>query len=154
MKTRVSCSEIRASGYLGCRSLASSCEVLAARFLKKIMKDFKKPHIWQRGMEIVDRVYHMVPFLPSEGKFGMKSQIARSATAIPGNIAEGGAKKSQRDYSRFIDIALGSAFETHSLIVERRKWIDENSIKASLQMLDEEQKMFQAFIKKLSYGEG
>jgi four helix bundle protein len=120
------------------------------------MKDFKKLLIWQRGMEIVDRVYDMVPILPNEERFGMKSQITRSATAIPGNIAEGSAKKSQKDYSRFIEIALGSAFEleTHLLIVERRKWVDGNVITDLLQMLDEEQKMLQAFIRKLNHGEG
>lgn len=120
------------------------------------MKDFKKLLIWQRGMEIVDKVYDMIPALPNEEKFGMKSQITRSATAIPGNIAEGSAKKSQKDYSRFIEIALGSAFEleTHLLIVGRRKWVAENLINDLLQMLDEEQKMLQSFIKKLNHGEG
>jgi four helix bundle protein len=120
------------------------------------MKDFKRLLIWQRGMEIVDKVYDMVPLLPSEEKFGIKSQITRSATAIPGNIAEGSAKRSQKDYGRFIEIALGSAFEleTHLLIVEKRKWVEEKLINNLLLMLDEEQKMPQAFIKKLNRGEG
>ncbi|MBS1486979.1 MAG: four helix bundle protein [Bacteroidetes bacterium] len=120
------------------------------------MRDFKKLLIWQRGMEIVDKVYDMVPVLPGEEKFGMKSQITRSATSISGNIAEGSAKKSQKDYCRFIEIALGSSFEleTHLLIVQRRKWVAENVICHLLKMLDEEQKMLQSFIKKISYGEG
>ncbi|HTH55913.1 MAG TPA: four helix bundle protein [Cyclobacteriaceae bacterium] len=120
------------------------------------MKDFKRLLIWQRGMDIVDKVYDMVPFLPSEEKFGMKSQITRSATAIPGNIAEGSAKRSQKDYGRFVEIALGSAFEleTHLLIVEKRRWVEEKLINDLLLMLDEEQKMLQSFIRKLNHGEG
>lgn len=88
------------------------------------MRDFNRLLIWQRGMEIVDDVYDLAPFLPSEEKFGMKSQMTRSAIGIPANIAEGSAKKSQKDYCRFIEIALGSAFEleTHLRIVEKRKW--------------------------------
>lgn len=107
-------------------------------------------------MDIVDNVYDMVPFLPSEEKFGMKSQITRSATAIPGNIAEGSAKRSQKDYGRFVEIALGSAFEleTHLLIVEKRRWVEEKLINDLLLMLDEEQKMLQSFIRKLNHAEG
>lgn len=44
------------------------------------MKDFKKLLIWQHGMVIVDKVYDIVAYLPVEEKFGMRSQMTRSAT--------------------------------------------------------------------------
>ena len=115
------------------------------------MRDFKKLLIWQKGMDIVDKVYDIVPFLPQEEKYGMKSQMTRSATSIPGNIAEGSAKSSQKDYVRYLEISLGSAFEleTHLLVVQRRKWADDKLITELLSMVTEEQKMLQSFIKKL-----
>ena len=115
------------------------------------MGDFKKLLIWQLGMEIVDKVYGMVPSLPSEERYGICSQITRSAVSIPANIAEGSAKTSQKDYLRFIEILLGSTFEleTHLMIVQSRKWTTEAEISELLGMIDREQKMHSSFIDKL-----
>lgn len=115
------------------------------------MRDFKKLLIWQKGMDIVDKVYDVVAFLPQEEKYGMKSQMTRSAVSIPSNIAEGSAKKSQKDYSRYAETSLGSAFEleTHLLVVERRKWAESKQIGEVINLVIEEQKMLQSFIKKL-----
>ena len=114
------------------------------------MKDFKKLMVWQIGMEIVDKVYDIVPQLPSDEKYGMRSQMTRSAISIPGNIAEGSAKTSEKDYKRYMEISLGSSFEleTHLLVVQRRKWVEEKLIADLLVMVNREQKMLQSFIKK------
>jgi four helix bundle protein len=116
------------------------------------MKDFKKLQIWQLGMEIVDDVYTMIPSLPSEEKFGMKSQTTRAAVSIPANIAEGNGKRSEKDKKRFVEMALGSAFEleTHLIIVKNRKWVEERLIDEVIEKLRREQKMIDSFIDKLS----
>lgn len=115
------------------------------------MRDFKKLLIWQQGMSIVDKVYDIIPYLPVEEKFGMRSQMTRSATAIPANIAEGSAKRSEKDYIRFVEISFGSAFEleTHLLIVQKRKWVNEKIIVELLGMIKIEQKMLAKFIDKV-----
>jgi four helix bundle protein len=115
------------------------------------MRDFKKLKIWQLGMEIVDKVDDIIPLLPNEEKFGLRSQMTRSATAIPSNIAEGSAKRSQKDYQRYVEISLASAFEleTHSLVVRNRKWVKENLVDDLLLLIEQEQKMISAFIDKL-----
>jgi four helix bundle protein len=114
------------------------------------MKDFKKLIIWQLGMEIVDKVYEHIAFLPNEEKFGLRSQMTRSAISIPSNIAEGSAKKSVKEQVRFIEIALGSAFEleTQSLIVQKRKWVNE-PISELIELVRKEQRMISKFIEKL-----
>ncbi len=116
------------------------------------MKDFKKLLIWQLGMEIVDKVYDVMPSLPSDERYGMRSQMTRCAVSIPGNIAEGSAKSSQKDYSRYCEIALGSAFEleTYLLVVDRRKWAAEEKISELLVLINNEQKMITSFIDKLT----
>ena len=114
-------------------------------------KDFKKLQIWQLGMEIVNDVYSLVPSFPSDEKFGMKSQITRAAISIPANIAEGNGKKSEKDKKRFVEIALGSAFEleTHLIIVKNRRWVEEKVIDELIEKLRREQKMIDSFIDKL-----
>jgi four helix bundle protein len=114
-------------------------------------ENFKKLMIWQVGMQIVDKVYDIVPLLPNEERFGLRLQMTKSATSIPANIAEGSAKKSQKDYLRFVEISLGSAFEleTHSLVVQNRKWVADELISELLVLLEKEQKMISRFIEKL-----
>ena len=115
------------------------------------MKDFKKLQIWQLGMEIVDNVYDLVPHLPSDEKFGIKSQMTRAAVSIPANIAEGNAKRSEKDKKRMVEMGLGSAFEleTHLLIVKNRKWVEALEIEELIEKVRREQKMIDSFIDKL-----
>jgi len=94
------------------------------------MRDFKKLLIWQLGMDIVDKVYDLVPMFPQEEKYGMRSQMTRSAISIPSNIAEGSAKRSEKEYIKYVEISQGSAFEleTHTLLAQRRNWVEEKLI--------------------------
>ncbi len=115
------------------------------------MRDFKKLLIWQLGMDIVNKVYDIIPTLPQEEKYGMKSQMTRSAVSIPANVAEGSAKRSTKEYVRYVEIAQGSSFEleTHILIVQRRKWAEEELMTELLEMVRREQMMLSKFIEKL-----
>ncbi len=84
------------------------------------MRDFKTLNIWQDGISLVREIYQIIDILPPNEKYGLKSQITRAAISIPSNIAEGCSRKSQKDFYRFLEIALGSAFEleTQILILE------------------------------------
>ena len=63
------------------------------------------------------RIYEVTTLFPDSEKFGLKSQISRCVISIPANIAEGCAKDSQKDFVRFLQISLGSAFELFSVVV-------------------------------------
>jgi len=116
------------------------------------MKDFKKLLIWQKGMDLVDRIYDMTPLLPPDEKYGIRAQLTKAVVSIPLNVSEGSAKSSERDYKRFLEMSLGSAFEVETLliVIRRRKWVADELIGDVLAWVDEEQKMLAAFIKKLS----
>lgn len=115
------------------------------------MRDFKKLLIWQKAMEIVTKVYSAVEKFPSEEKYGLRSQVTRSAVSIAANIAEGSAKSSQKEYRHYTEIALGSAyeFETHMLIIERLGWVQTEDVKNILSLIEEEQRMLSSFLDKL-----
>ena len=116
-----------------------------------VMRDFKKLLIWQKGMTIVNEVYEAAKFFPKEETYGLRSQTIRSAVSIPTNIAEGSAKKSEKEYRHYAEIALGSAFEleTHLLIIQQQSWFPEDKMESLLALTSEVQKMLTTFINKL-----
>lgn len=115
------------------------------------MRNFKELKIWQKGFNIAVNSFKLVSTFPKEEKFGISSQITRAAVSIPSNIAEGSSRSSDKDYNRFIEISLGSSFETETqvLIAEAVNYGDNELRKKLLSDLDEEQKMLISFMKVL-----
>jgi hypothetical protein len=70
------------------------------------MKNFRELRIWQKGMEIAGQVYKLVESFPKEERFGLSLQMTKAAISIPSNIAEGSSRTSEKDYNRFLEIAL------------------------------------------------
>ena len=70
------------------------------------MTNFRNLKIWQKGMELVIDVYKLTNQLPKEEKYVLRNRITRAATSIPSNIAEGSSRNSQKDFTRFLEIAL------------------------------------------------
>ncbi len=76
-------------------------------------------------MEIVDDVFKATESFPNEEKFGLVSQINRCSVSIPSNIAEG-SSRTDKSFSHFIDISLGSSFEleTQLIIANKRNYLN------------------------------
>lgn len=62
--------------------------------------------VWQKSVDFCGAVYQLSQQLPSEEKFGLKSQVERSAESIASNIAEGKMRRSKKDFVQFLKIAL------------------------------------------------
>ncbi|MFK8287990.1 four helix bundle protein [Capnocytophaga canimorsus] len=77
---------------------------------------YKELVVWQKSMDLVKRVYEVTRLFPEEEKFGLTSQIRRSAVSIPSNIAEGWGRGSLRSCLNFLRIAQGSLFELETQI--------------------------------------
>ena len=107
--------------------------------LKHRCKNLK---IWQLGIEITNEVFIVLDSFPKDERFGLISQISRCSVSIPSNIAEGSAR-SDKSFSHFIDIALGSSFEleTQFVIAKNRGYISEEKFNNLEQMIQEFQKM-------------
>ncbi|MBD0824284.1 four helix bundle protein [Aestuariibaculum marinum] len=116
------------------------------------MNNFNELIIWQKSMDLVEQVYQLTSILPEEEKFGLKSQIQRSAVSIPSNIAEGAGRNSDKEFKRFLEISNGSINElmTQLKISVRVGYIPENDLKIVFALLNEIQKMNYTLIKKFS----
>ena len=71
---------------------------------------------WQVSMELVTEVYRLALQLPAIERYGLSSQLRRAAVSIPLNLAEGFARRSRRDFSRFLLVANGSLRELQTLV--------------------------------------
>ena len=91
------------------------------------MHHFRKLHVYQRGLELTREVYILTATFPSDELYGLTSQIRRASYSIPMNIAEGAGRKTSKDFSRFLDTAIGSGYECLSCldIARRNDVIDQ-----------------------------
>jgi len=113
---------------------------------------FKKRHnyknlkIWQLGLEIANDVSDVLVEFPKHEKYDLSSQLSRCSTSMPSNIAEGSAR-TDKSFSHFIDISLGSSFElgTQLLVAHHRKYIDEVTLKKLENKNEEFQRMTMGF---------
>ena len=115
------------------------------------MKNFKQLRVWQKGLDIAIQSYQLTHTFPKEEKFGLSSQITKAAVSVPSNIAEGSSRSSVKDYSRFIEISLGSAFEleTQVLIAQAINFGNKEIRDSLLVNILDEQRMLTGFIAKL-----
>lgn len=83
--------------------------------------------VWQKSMDLVERICLRVRSFPSVELYGLTSQLRRAVTSIPLNIAEGQGRGSSKDFRRFLIISRGSAYEVNTIlqICLRLRYIDD-----------------------------
>lgn len=64
-----------------------------------------------RAHGLVLAVYRLTDGFPPDERYALRSQVRRAATSIPLNLAEGSGRGSDKDFARFVRIAIGSATE-------------------------------------------
>ena len=118
---------------------------------KQPIRSYRDLEVWQRGVDLVERIYTLTPSFPSEEKFGLTAQIRRAAVSIPSNIAEGWGRDSTKEYVRFVRIARSSLFEveTQLIIAHRLGYLNEDALKTSLQETEVESRMLLSLIRSL-----
>lgn len=115
------------------------------------MKDFRDLKIWNASHNLALEIYKITRDFPPEEKFGITSQLKRAALSIPTNIAEGCGRGSDSDFSRFLQIAFGSASEVEYLLLFcfELKFLDETEYSKLSNDIVEIKKSISALIKKL-----
>ncbi len=111
------------------------------------MHQFKELLIWQKSRNFCSEIYSVTSTFPNEEKFGITNQLRRASVSIPSNIAEGSSRNSNKDFSRFLEIAIGSAYEieTQLLIASDLGFIKTEKLVLIINQLDEIIKMISKF---------
>ncbi len=102
-------------------------------------------------MKLVKQVYELVSNVDKSEKYGLISQIKRSAISIPSNIAEGAGRNSNNEFKHFLGIANGSAYElqTQLILLTELDLKEKNKVKPIIDLCIEIQKMNYSFQLKL-----
>ena len=116
------------------------------------MHNFKELKIWHKSMDIAEQTYKLSAQFPVEEKYGLTSQIRKSAVSIPSNIAEGAGRNTDGEFRNFLGIASGSSNELYTQLVlsYRLKLIEESIVNPLLFDLEEVQKMNYSLIQKFT----
>ncbi len=84
------------------------------------MQDFRNLEVWRFSHELTLAIYRAIQSFPSDERFGLISQSRRAACSVECNLAEGVGRGSDADFSRFVQMAVGSASEVQcQLLISR-----------------------------------
>jgi four helix bundle protein len=80
------------------------------------MHQYEQLEVWKRGIALAARLHGCARQFSRGPDQSLWLQISRAAVSIPANVAEGAQRGSDREFARFLAIAMGSAAELHTLI--------------------------------------
>lgn len=107
--------------------------------------------VWSRGVALSLRVYGVTRSFPDDERFGLVSQLRRCSVSIPSNLAEGHARRSTKDFLRFLTIARGSLaeLETQLLIAHELGFLGPAEHAELASLCDDESRMLTGLRKTL-----
>jgi four helix bundle protein len=90
--------------------------------------NFSSLDVWKISFDYAINIYNLVPKIPVEEKYALVSQLKRSASSIPANIAEGKGRSGDKEFKRFLYIARGSLEEnkSHLMLAKELGYINNN----------------------------
>lgn len=102
------------------------------------MHRFKDLEIWKLSRLFCSQIYSVTSSFPENEKFGLTNQLRRASVSAPSNIAEGCSRSSNKDFSRFLEIAIGSIYEIENqlLIAFDLSYINQSKLDELLYNLD------------------
>ena len=101
------------------------------------MRDVERLVVWNRAMDICEQTYDLARRLPASERFGLSTQMRRSAVSVASNIAEGAGRASESEFAHFLNLAAGSVAEliTQLLLTARLHHIDTAELVASARVV-------------------
>jgi four helix bundle protein len=111
------------------------------------MHRYKELEIWKKSRLFCSQIYIITSKFPGDEKYGLTNQLRRASVSIPSNIAEGSSRSSNKDFSRFLEIAIGSAYEveTQLLIAYDLGFVNATELETKASELNEIIKMISRF---------
>lgn len=115
-----------------------------------MIASYKELIVWQKAMDLVERIYRVTSNLPKEEVYGLSIQMRRAVVSIPLNIAEGSRRKDLPEYLHFLRIAATSAAELETQLLIAQRLYGYIDYKKAGRLLEEIQKMLYVLLKNLS----
>ena len=115
------------------------------------MADFKKLDVWQKARELTINTIRASESMSGSTGSLIRGQLIRATMSVPANIAEGSAKQSDREFARYVRIALGSTTESanHLILLRDLGAIDDRRFAFLDSSLDEIGRMLTGLEKRL-----
>jgi four helix bundle protein len=113
------------------------------------MRDFHGLVVWEKAHDLTLCVHRLTKRLPDDERFGLTSQLRRSAASIPANLAEGCGRGSEQDFARFVQIAMGSASEVeyHLLLAKDLGYVDNDAFESATASVQEVKRMLASLLR-------
>jgi four helix bundle protein len=107
------------------------------------MQDFRNLKVWQKAHVMTLEVYRKTRSFPVDERYGLTSQLRRSCSSMPANLAEGCGRSGDTDFARFVNIAMGSACETdyHLLLSKDLGYFSEGIYQPLFEQVSEVKRM-------------
>ena len=115
------------------------------------IKNYRDLVVWQKSIEVAEKVYFITKKLPKEELYSLTNQMRRAVVSIPSNIAEGQSRHSSKEFIHFLGIAQGSKaeLETQLLLCLKIGYLDDTDTSEIMELLTEIGKMLNALVRKL-----
>jgi four helix bundle protein len=79
--------------------------------------NFEELEVWKTSMNLCTEIYRQTNTELFSKDFGLKDQIRRASVSIPSNIAEGSGRTSNKEFIRFLEIAISSSYELETQLI-------------------------------------
>jgi four helix bundle protein len=115
------------------------------------MQDFRNLKVWEKAQALTLDIYRSTRNFPSDERFGLTSQLRRSCSSIPANLAEGCARSRDVDFARFVNHSAGSASETdyHLLLARDLNYLETELYQSLYDQVTEVKRMLNSFERTL-----
>ncbi|MBT3348798.1 four helix bundle protein [bacterium] len=115
------------------------------------MQNYKDLQVWQKAFDLSVQIYEKTKQFPPDERFGLVSQMRRAAVSIVSNIAEGHGRSTNKEFSYFLKISIGSCneLETQIFLSQKLKYIHEPASISLQNNCNEVIKMLHGLLKKL-----
>ncbi len=116
------------------------------------MQSFRSLKVWQKSHSLTLGVYAATKCFPREEVYGLTSQLRRSAVSIPSNLAEGCGRGGDKDFRRFVGVAMGSAseLEYQLFLACELGYVDDKVYERLVEDVEQVKRMLAALIRRLS----
>ena len=100
--------------------------------------NFENLEVYDLAENLLLKIYEVSKNFPKEELFILTSQLKRACLSIVLNIVEGSSRKSRKDFAHFIDISIGSLFETKVILKlsSKFKYLKENELNELYKQID------------------